>query len=167
MNQNILSTIEQQFIKKMPEFTVGDTIAVSTIVREGDKKRVQIFKGIVLAMHGSGTRKTFTVRKISYGIGVEKIFPLYSPNIGSIKLLKRGQVRMSNIGYMRKRVGKKALKVKEGELVIPEEGEVVEAEALKQPAAEKNEETKAEKPAAKAGKQEKAAEKEENGKQSA
>jgi large subunit ribosomal protein L19 len=127
MNQNLLTKIENASTKVHTDFEVGDTIAVSLIVREGEKKRTQIFRGLVISMRGDGIRKTFTVRKISYGIGVEKIFPIFSPNIESIRLVKKGDVRRANISYMRKRVGKRALKVKEGELVIPEEGTDEEA----------------------------------------
>ncbi|KXK09322.1 MAG: 50S ribosomal protein L19 [Candidatus Dojkabacteria bacterium] len=115
-----LLTIEQSYVKQTPHFEVGDTIAVHNIVREGDKKRIQIFKGIVLAIKGDGLGRTFTVRKISNGIGVEKIFPLHSPNISKIEVLKSGKVRSSKIYYMRKRVGKKALKVSEGEMYSEE-----------------------------------------------
>jgi large subunit ribosomal protein L19 len=131
MNYKEIETTEDKFIKELPEFNVGDTISVSTIVREGDKKRVQIFKGLVIAIKGSGIRKTFTVRKISNGIGVEKILPFYSPNISKMKVLKKGSVRKSKLYYMRDRIGKKALKVKEGLFVPATEAkveEVVDAE---------------------------------------
>lgn len=107
----IRSKIESKYIVKRPEFSVGDTVSVSTIVREKNKKRIQVFKGIVIAIKGSGLSKTFTVRKISAGIGVEKIFPLNSPNISKIEVVKKGAVRKSKLYYMRKRIGKKALKV--------------------------------------------------------
>ena len=120
MNEQKIMELESKFIKDLPKFDVGDTLAVSTIVREGDKKRIQIFKGIVIAIKGSGIRKTFTIRKISMGVGVEKIIPLNSPNISKIKILKTGVVRKSKIYYMRKRIGKRALKIKEG-IAVPEE----------------------------------------------
>ncbi len=120
MNEQKIMELESKFIKDLPKFDVGDTLAVSTIVREGDKKRIQIFKGIVIAIKGSGIRKTFTIRKISMGVGVEKIIPLNSPNISKIKILKTGVVRKSKIYYMRKRIGKRALKIKEG-VAVPEE----------------------------------------------
>lgn len=123
MNEQKIKELESKFIKDLPKFDVGDTLAVSTIVREGDKKRTQIFKGIVIAIKGSGIRKTFTIRKISMGVGVEKILPLHSPNISKIKVLKTGVVRKSKIYYMRKRIGKRALKIKEG-VAVPEEGTV-------------------------------------------
>lgn len=126
MNTKVLDKIEQKYMKKLPKFKVGDTIAVHTIVREGSKQRIQIFRGIVLAIKGSGTRKTFTVRKISQGIGVEKIFPLYSPNIEKIEVIKRGSVRRSKIYYMRERIGKLAMKINEGQL---SEKELAELEA--------------------------------------
>ena len=127
MKQNLLTKIENASTKAQTEFEVGDTVAVTLIVREGEKKRTQIFRGLVLSMRGDGIRKTFTVRKISYGVGVEKIFPFFSPNIESIRLVKKGDIRRANISYMRKRVGKRALKVKEGEMIIPEEGSDDEA----------------------------------------
>lgn len=113
MNTIVLNKVETKYIKsEVADFVVGDTVAVSQVIREGDKKRKQVFKGIVLAIKGSGLRKTFTVRKISYGVGVEKIFPLYSPNIEQIEILKHGKVRRSKIYYMRNRIGKSAMKIK-------------------------------------------------------
>ncbi len=116
MNTELLVKIEKPYLKKIDKFNVGDTIEVYNIVREGKKSRIQIFKGIVISMKGSGTRKMFMVRKISYGIGVEKIFPLYSPNIEKIVIVKRGNVRRAKLYYMRKRIGKKALKITDGEI---------------------------------------------------
>lgn len=120
MKQEILKQIEAKYTKALPKFAVGDTVAVSTIVREGDKKRTQIFRGIVLAIKGAGLSKTFTVRKISAGVGVEKIFPVNSPNISDLKIIKTGSVRRAKIFYMRKRIGKKALKIKDG-VAVPVE----------------------------------------------
>ncbi|KXK25984.1 MAG: 50S ribosomal protein L19 [candidate division WS6 bacterium OLB20] len=122
----VLTKIEKPFLKKAPRFEVGDTVAVHAIVREGDKQRVQIFKGIVLAIKGEGLGRTFTVRKISSGIGVEKIFPLHSPNVDKIEVLKSGHVTSSKIYYMRGRVGKRALKVAEGQMYSDEELNVYE-----------------------------------------
>jgi large subunit ribosomal protein L19 len=115
MNADLQNKIEKKFVRKVPEFHTGDTIAVTTAIREGDKQRTQTFKGIVLMTKGDGIRKTFTVRKISDGIGVEKILPLYSPNILKVVVLKRGDVRRSKLYYMRGRTGKRALKVMEKE----------------------------------------------------
>ncbi len=131
MNTNILKKVETKQIKNdIPPFEPGDTIAVHTIIREGDKKRVQVFKGIVLTIKGSGTRKTFTVRKISFGVGVEKIFPLHSPNIEKIELLKKGKVRRAKLYYMRDRIGKKALKIKAGTLSKKDQKRIEELENL-------------------------------------
>ena len=114
MNTIILNKIEQKKLRTdLPAFGPGDTIAVKTIIREGDKQRFQTFKGIVLGIKGSGLRKTFTVRKISFSVGVEKIFPFNSPNIDSIEVIKKGRVRRAKIYYMRNRIGKAALKIKE------------------------------------------------------
>ncbi len=115
MDTKILEKVEQPYIRTdIPEFKVGDTVAVHTIIREKDKKRTQVFKGIVLAIKNSGTRKTFTVRKISYGIGVEKIFPLHSTNIKKIEFIRKGKVKRSKLYYMRQRIGKRATKIAEG-----------------------------------------------------
>lgn len=99
-------------MKERPEFKVGDEISVHNLIREGEKTRVQIFRGIVLARRGTGLSETFTVRKISDGIGVEKIFPLHSPNVKEIVVNKHGAVRQAKIYYMRERIGKSAMKIK-------------------------------------------------------
>lgn len=133
MNTDLLIKVEQQHLRRVPEITVGDQVEVHTIVREKNRQRIQIFKGLIIAIKGSGVRKTFTVRKISAGIGVEKIFPLHSPNIKKIVVTRKGNVSRSKLYYLRKRIGKKALKVKisEGALLEdfyaqPEEDVVVE-----------------------------------------
>jgi large subunit ribosomal protein L19 len=124
MNHIILNKVEQPYLKaSMPEVSVGDTVEVTNIIREGDKKRAQKFKGLIIAMKGSGISKTMTVRKISFGVGVEKIFPIHSPNVSDIKLIKTGKVRSSKIYYMRGREGKRALKVKAGAPMVVIEGE--------------------------------------------
>lgn len=128
------NSIEKKYLKKLPKFNVGDTIAVTTLIREGDKHRNQTFKGIVMSINGSGIRKTFTVRKISMGVGVEKIIPVNSPNITKLEVIKRGDVRKSKIYYMRKRIGKRALKVgeKAGKYVEEMLDEVTEGEPVEE-----------------------------------
>ncbi len=118
--------------KKVPAIKIGDTVVVDTIIRDGDKQRIQKFKGLVIAVSGKGNDKTFTVRKISYGVGVEKIFPLYSTNISKIEVQKHSSVRRAKLFYLRGRVGKAAMKLKAGEAVTPEEhaNEVVTEEEI-------------------------------------
>ncbi|MEW6482392.1 MAG: 50S ribosomal protein L19 [bacterium] len=104
--------IEKGVIKKLPKFNAGDEVEVSLKIKEGDKERIQHFTGIVIAKRGEGVGKTFTVRKISYGIGIERIFPLHSPVIAKIKVKKRGRVRRAKLYYLKERKGKRALEVK-------------------------------------------------------
>jgi len=96
----------------VPGFNAGDTLKVHVRVVEGNKERVQVFQGVVIARQGSGVRETFTVRKVSYGVGVERTFPLYTPNVSRIEVVTRGDVRRAKLFYLRDRVGK-AAKVKE------------------------------------------------------
>lgn len=110
---NAMKVVEEGYKKDIQNFRVGDTITVSMKVREGDKERVQAYTGVVIGRKGSGTRETFMVRKISYGVGVEKIFPLYSPLIENIKVVKEGHVRRAKLYYLRGKKGKAATKVKE------------------------------------------------------
>jgi len=98
--------------KSYPKFNVGDTVEVHVRVIEGDKERIQVFKGVVIKFRGSGSTRTFTVRKISEGIGVERIFPLSSPMISKVKVASRGQVRRAKLYYLRKLTGK-ATRIKE------------------------------------------------------
>jgi large subunit ribosomal protein L19 len=124
MDMNLIKQIEQKYLKsKTPDFGVGDTVAVTSVIREGDKQRTQTFKGLVISIKGSGTRKTMTVRKISYGIGVEKIFPVHSSNVTKIEVLRHGKARRAKLYYLRDRVGKLALKVRPGEPVVTVEDE--------------------------------------------
>ncbi len=95
-----------------PSFAIGDTIRVEVKIREGNNERLQAFEGTVIAKRGSGVAETFTVRRVSYGVGVERVFPLHSPNVDSVKIVRRGKVRRSKLYYLRDRVGK-AAKVKE------------------------------------------------------
>lgn len=94
--------------RTMPEFTHGDTVKVWVKIREGEKERLQAYEGVVIARTGGGITESFTVRKISYGEGVERVFPLYSPNVASVEVLKRGKVRRAKLYYLRDRRGKSA-----------------------------------------------------------
>lgn len=102
--------IQDQLIKRneLPEFRPGDNVSVSYKIKEGDKERVQIFKGDVIKIQGEGATKTFTVRRIASGVGVERTFPFNSPNIGGIEVNKRGKVRRAKLYYLRERTGKQA-----------------------------------------------------------
>jgi large subunit ribosomal protein L19 len=111
--RDILEKIEKEHMKKaVTPFNVGDTIKVHTKVIEGGKERLQAFQGIVLARRGTGLNASFTVRKISYGEGVERVFPLHSPAVDRIEIISQGRVRRSKLYYLRDRVGKSATKVK-------------------------------------------------------
>mgnify|MGYP003578399150 FL=1 len=110
---SIIQKIEQEQLKQdVTPFNVGDTVKVHTRVVEGGKERVQIFAGIVLAKSGSSVNAAFTVRKISYGEGVERVFPIHSPRISKIEVTSKGKVRRAKLHYLRGRVGKRALLVK-------------------------------------------------------
>ena len=101
-----LKRIEEKFLRKVPDFNVGDTIKMMIKVAEADKVRLHPFEGIVIAKRGKGLRGTFTVRKISFGEGVERIFPIYSPTIESLQVVSRGQVKRAKLFYLRGKVGK-------------------------------------------------------------
>ena len=116
MNQAILDKIESEQFRKIPaEFAVGDSVRVHTKVVEGDKERIQIFSGVVIGRRGRGLNSTFTVRRISYGEGVERIFPIHSPRVDMIEVERKGSVRRAKLTYLRKRIGKGATLVKEKE----------------------------------------------------
>lgn len=113
MNTNIVNEVTARQLKKdVPEFSSGDTVKVSVRIIENKKERIQVFQGVVMQRRGSGVSETFTVRKISSGIGVERTFPIHSPAIAKIEVLKHGKVRRSRITYLRKRSGK-AARIKE------------------------------------------------------
>jgi large subunit ribosomal protein L19 len=110
---SIIESIDQQQLKSnIPEFNAGDTVKVHAKVVEGKRERIQIFEGIVLKRQNGGIKETFTVRKVSYGVGVERTFPLHSPRIEKIEVTRKGKVRRAKLNYLRDRVGK-AAKVKE------------------------------------------------------
>ncbi len=114
MNQALLHKIQsEQFRKDASSFNVGDTVRVHTKVVEGDKERIQIFTGVVIGKRGRGLNETFTVRRISYGEGVERVFPMHSPRIDKVEVEREGQVRRAKLTYLRKRVGKGATLVRE------------------------------------------------------
>src|SRR6516165_8952158 len=114
MNQALLKKIESaQFRKDDAKFNVGDSVRVHTKVVEGDKERIQIFAGVVIGKRGGGLNETFTVRRISYGEGVERIFPLHSPRVDKIEVEQHGRARRAKLNYLRTRKGKEATAVRE------------------------------------------------------
>jgi large subunit ribosomal protein L19 len=116
MNQALLEKIHsEQFRKEKAEFNVGDSVRVHTKVVEGDKERIQIFAGVVIGKRGRGLNETFAVRRISYGEGVERVFPVHSPRVDKIEVERKGSVRRAKLTYLRKRLGKGATLVKEKE----------------------------------------------------
>jgi large subunit ribosomal protein L19 len=124
MNPTVQELESIQLRSNVPDFIPGDTVRVFVRIREGDKERLQAFEGVVIARKHSGLRETFTVRKVSFGIGVERIFPLHSPIIEHIEVVRRGRVRRAKLYYLRKLRGKKA-RVREREYfrAKPETGE--------------------------------------------
>jgi large subunit ribosomal protein L19 len=114
MNQALLKKIEsEQFRKDDSKFAVGDSVKVHTKVIEGDKERIQIFSGVIIGKRGTGLNETFSVRRISYGEGVERVFPLHSPRVEKVEVERQGAVRRAKLTYLRKRLGKGATLVKE------------------------------------------------------
>ena len=112
MNEIIKNIEAEQLKKEVPQFNVGDTVRVHALIKEGNRERIQIFEGTVLKKQGGSTRETFTVRKASNGVGVEKTWPLHSPHVTEVEVIRRGKVRRAKLNYLRDRVGK-AAKVKE------------------------------------------------------
>jgi large subunit ribosomal protein L19 len=113
MNNEIIKEIEAAELKaEVPEFSVGDTVKVHNRIKEGNKERIQIFEGTVIKRQGGSNRETFTVRKNSNGVGVEKTWPVHSPNVVKVEVVRRGKIRRAKLFYLRDRVGK-AAKVKE------------------------------------------------------
>ena len=110
---SLINEIENKYQKTdIPDFSSGDTVKVNVRVTEGSRERIQVFEGIVIAINGDAINKTITVRKVSFGIGVERIFPVHAPIVSSIEVVKKGKVRRSKLYYLRERIGKSA-KIKE------------------------------------------------------
>lgn len=111
-----MGAIEQlvgsQLKQEIPELNIGDTVRVSVKIKEGDRERIQVYEGTIISRRGGGISESFTVRRISYGVGVERVFPIHSPNVEKVEIIRRGKVRRSKLYYLRGRVGKSA-KVKE------------------------------------------------------
>ncbi|MDE6845270.1 MAG: 50S ribosomal protein L19 [Lachnospiraceae bacterium] len=112
MNEIIREIEAEQLKENVGDFHVGDTVKVYGKIKEGNRERIQVFEGTVLKMQGGSNRATFTVRKVSNGVGVEKTWPMHSPNVEKVEVVRRGKVRRAKLNYLRDRVGKKA-KVKE------------------------------------------------------
>ena len=113
MHQELLNKIASEQLRKDPlQFNVGDSVKVHTKVVEGEKERIQVFAGLVIGRRGHGINETFTVRRISYGEGVERVFPINSPRIEKVVVDRQGKVRRAKLTYLRERIGKKALAVK-------------------------------------------------------
>jgi large subunit ribosomal protein L19 len=129
----VIDSLERQQLRRVPNFASGDRVRVHFQVVEGNRRRTQVFEGVVIKRQGEGVRETFTVRKTSFGVGVERTFPLHSPKIEKIEVAARGDVRRAKLYYLRGRVGKRA-RVRERRYVGPEE--VVQAGLLNDPAAE-------------------------------
>lgn len=104
--------VNEQLKETVPAFNIGDTVRIHNKIKEGTRERIQMFEGTVIARHGGGISETFTVRRVAYGCGVEKIFPIHSPNVVQVDVIRRGKVRRAKLYYLRDRVGKKS-KVKE------------------------------------------------------
>ncbi len=113
MDTNVIKKVEESFYKKRPDVRVGDTVKLHLKIKEEKKERTQVFEGVVIAIKGVGLSRNLVVRKISYGVGVEKIVPLHAPALEKIEVVKRGSVRKSKLYYLRERVGKRALKAGE------------------------------------------------------
>ena len=112
MDNKITAFVNEQLKTELPKFEIGDTVEIQNRIKEGNKERIQLFTGLVIAKKNGGISETFTVRKISYGVGVEKTFPIHSPKITKVEVVRKGIVRRAKLYYLRERTGK-AAKVKE------------------------------------------------------
>ena len=156
---DIIKSIEHEQLKnKIPELKVGNTVRVHVRIKEGNKERIQVFEGIIIKVQGGGLNQTFTVRKTSYGVGVEKTFLIHSPLVEKVELVRVGKARRAKLYYLRDRVGK-AAKTKEKIGARIEDREIIVKEELEEePVVEATEEVKAEEPATEAVKEAKAEE---------
>ena len=110
---DVIKELTADMLKKdAPEILIGSTVKVQVRIKEGEKERIQVFEGTVIAKNNSGIAETFTVRRVSYGVGVERVFPVHSPNVAKVELVRKGKIRRAKLYYLRDRVGK-AAKVKE------------------------------------------------------
>ena len=149
MDTNIVKKIEEGSYKKRPDIKIGDHVKLFLKIKDEKKERIQQFKGVVILMGGSGLNKNIVVRKISYGVGVEKIVPLHAPVLEKVEVVKRGSVRRAKLFYLRDRVGRKALKIDNvrdiyltDEADVPVEGEPIEeVEVVEEVEAEESKET--------------------------
>ncbi len=112
MNTKIDAFVNEQLKTDVTPFNIGDTVRVHNLIKEGARERIQLFEGTVIGKHGGGISETFTVRRVAYGCGVEKTFPLHSPHVSKVEVVRRGKIRRAKLYYLRDRVGKSA-KVKE------------------------------------------------------
>ena len=142
MDANITKKLEEDYCNvKRPEIMVGDNVKLHMKIKDGDKYRIQIFEGVVISIKGSGINKNIVVRKISNGVGVEKIVPLYAPVLDKVEVVKRGSVRRSKLYYLRGRVGKKALKINNiQDIYLTDEKEEVKEEVAEDSGDDKIEE---------------------------
>jgi large subunit ribosomal protein L19 len=134
MNE-LIESVERRHLRQLPDFRVGDRVRVHFQVIEGTRRRTQVFEGIVLKIQGPGARRTFTVRKLSFGVGVERTFPVHSPKIERIEVMARGEVRRAKLYYLRGRIGRRA-RVRESRDFRPDEVAVVQPESIPEPAAD-------------------------------
>lgn len=149
MDTNIVKKIEEGSYKKRPDIKIGDHVKLFLKIKDEKKERIQQFKGVVISMSGSGLNRNIVVRKISYGVGVEKIVPLHAPVLEKVEVVKRGSVRRAKLFYLRDRVGRKALKIDNvrdiyltDEADVPVEGEPIEeVEVVEEVKAEESKET--------------------------
>lgn len=148
MDTNYLKKIEEKHVKRMPDILPGDTVKAHLKIIEGGKQRIQIFGGVVIAVKGTGVARTMTVRKISHGVGVEKILPLNSPLIKKIDVVERGKVRRAKLYYMRNKIGKRSLDAgynENFEAIMEEEAAKAEVKSEEKPMADEKPEEKTEK----------------------
>lgn len=112
MSQQLIKEITAEYLKERPEFRPGDTVKVYVKIKEGDRERIQLFEGLVIKKRGGGISETFTVRKNSYGVGVERTFPVHAPNVDKIEVVRKGKVRRAKLNYIRT-LSSKAARIKE------------------------------------------------------